>query len=299
MEILKNKFLLFAGIIAIIAVILWSLASAVLPQPFKIAFLDVGQGDSILIRTQEGKNVLIDGGPDKTVLYKLEKYLPWYDRSIDAMILTHPHADHLIGLIETMKRYKVERIISTGVVHTTPEYLEWLDLIKVKNIPTEVFKKGDRMAIGDGIDLIALSPERSMVGERVEDLNNSSLALLLQTSSEKILLMGDAEDPIEKQLMSDKRVNENLDLFSINIEDVDILKVGHQGSRNGTSKDFLKIVRPKYAVIFAGIDNRFGHPHLDTLKRLHDSGAKILRTDESGDIVFTITKNGLLRQGLY
>ena len=299
MEILKNKFLVFCGIIAVVAVILWSLATAVLPQPFKIAFLDVGQGDSILIRTGEGKNVLIDGGPDKTVLYKLEQYLPWYDRSIDAMILTHPHADHLIGLIETMKRYNVERIISTGVVHTTPEYLEWLNLIKTKNIPTEVFKKGDRMAIGDGIDLIALSPEKSMMGERVEDLNNSSLVLLLQTSSEKILLMGDAEDPIEKQLMSDERVNKNLDLFSINIEEVDILKVGHQGSRNGTSKDFLKIVRPKYAVIFAGIDNRFGHPHLDTLKRLHDSGAKIMRTDEDGDIVFMITKNGLLRQGLY
>src|SRR3989338_3445862 len=166
MEILKNKFLVFGGIFAIFAVILWSLVSAVSPQPFKIAFLDVGQGDSILIRTREGKNVLIDGGPDKTVLYKLEKYLPWYDRNIDAMILTHPHADHLIGLIETMKRYKVERIVSTGVVHTTPEYLEWLNLIKAKKIPTEPFKKGDRMAIGDRIDLIALSPERSMAGEQ-------------------------------------------------------------------------------------------------------------------------------------
>ena len=120
MEIMKNKFLILGGIAIIAAIISWNVALVIFPQPFKIAFLDVGQGDSILIRTREGKNVLIDGGPDKTILYKLEKYLPWYDRNIDAMILTHPHADHLIGLIETANLDKVERIVSTGVIHTTP-----------------------------------------------------------------------------------------------------------------------------------------------------------------------------------
>lgn len=298
MEILKNKFLVIGGIFVLAAVILWSLASAVLPQPFKIVFLDVGQGDSILIRTGEGKNVLIDGGPDKTVLYKLEKYLPWYDRTIDAMILTHPHADHLIGLIEAAKRYEVKRIISTGIVHTTPEYLEWLDLIKAKNISAEPFKKGDRIAIDDDVNLTALSPEKSLVGERVEDLNNSSLALLLQTPNEKILLMGDAGEPIEKQLIrsyssvgrsSEKRVNPG----SSDIENIIILKTGHHGSNSATGSEFLQIVKPKYAIISAGIDNRFGHPHLDTLKHLHDSGAEILRTDERGDIVFIGTKDGL------
>ena len=285
MEILKNKFLVFGGIFAIFAVILWSLASAVLPQPFKIAFLDVGQGDSILIRTREGKNVLIDGGPDKIVLYKLEKYLPWYDRNIDAMILTHPHADHLIGLIETAKRYDVKRIISTGVVHTTPEYLEWLNLIKEKKIPAESFKKGDRLMLDNGISLTALWPEILLVGERVDDLNNSSLAILLQTPNEKILLMGDAQEEIEKQILKNNRPL---------IENADILKIGHHGSRFATGAEFLKAVKPKFAVISAGINNQFGHPHLDTLKRLHDSGAEILRTDEKGDIVFIETKDGLL-----
>ena len=287
MEILKNKFLVFGGIFAIFAVILWSLASAVLPQPFKIAFLDVGQGDSILIRTREGKNVLIDGGPDKTVLYKLDKYLPWYDRTIDAMILTHPHADHLIGLIETAKRYDVKRIISTGVVHTTPEYLEWLSLIKEKKIPAESFKKDDRLMFDNGISLTALWPEISLVGERVEDLNNSSLVFLLQTANDKILLMGDAGELIEKRIINDQSAK-NL------ISGIDALKIGHHGSNSATGLEFLQIVRPKYAIISASIDNHFGHPHLDTLKRLHESGAKILRTDEDGDIVFTITKDGLL-----
>src|SRR3989338_3662202 len=244
MEILKNKFLVFGGIFAIFAVILWSLVSAVSPQPFKIAFLDVGQGDSILIRTREGKNVLIDGGPDKTVLYKLEKYLPWYDRNIDAMILTHPHADHLIGLIETMKRYKVERIISTGVVHTTPEYLEWLNLIKEKKIPVEPFKKGDRLLLDNGISLTALWPEISLVGERVDDLNNSSLALLLQTPNEKIILMGDAQEPVEERIIKDqewKDITKNIFIF----------KTGHHGSNSASSAEFLKIVKPKYAIISA------------------------------------------------
>ncbi|TAN57693.1 MBL fold metallo-hydrolase [Patescibacteria group bacterium] len=303
MEILKNKFLVFGGIFAIFSVILWSFVSVILPQPFKIAFLDVGQGDSILIRTREGKNVLIDGGPDKSVLYKLEKHLPWYDRTIDAMILTHPHADHLIGLIETAKRYDVKRIISTGVVHTTPEYLEWLNLIKEKKIPAEPFKKGDRLMLDNGISMTALWPEGSLVGERVDDLNNSSLALLLQTPNEKILLMGDAQEEIEKNLIqnyssikrsSEKRVNAG----NLDIENITILKTGHHGSRFATSSEFLNAVKSKYAVISAGANNQFGHPHLDALKRLHDSGAKILRTDESGDIIFTITKNGLLRQRL-
>lgn len=288
MEILKNKFLIFAGIIAIIAVILWSLASAVLPQPFRIAFLDVGQGDSILIRTGDGKNVLIDGGPDKTVLYKLEKYLPWYDRTIDAMILTHPHADHLIGLIEVAKRYKVKRIISTGVVHTTPEYLEWLNLIKEKKISAESFKKDDRLMLDDGISLAALWPEKSMIGERVEDLNNSSLVLLLQTANEKIILMGDAQEEIEKQILKNNRTM---------IGNADILKIGHHGSRFATSAEFLEAVKPKHAVISSGENNSFGHPHLDALKRLHDSGAEILRTDEKGDIVFIEVKSALRLQG--
>lgn len=286
----KNQILIFSAISVVIVVVLWSLASAILPQPFKIAFLDVGQGDSILIRTQEGKNVLIDGGPDKTVLYKLEKYLPWYDRTIDAMILTHPHADHLIGLIETAKRYEVKRIISTGIVHTTPEYLEWLDLIKAKKIPAEPFKKGDRIAIDDDVNLTALSPEKSLVGERVEDLNNSSLVLLLQVSSEKILLMGDAQKEIEKQILKNDR--------SL-VESADILKTGHHGSRFATSAEFLRAVKPKYAIISDGKNNRFGHPHLEALRRLHESGANILRTDENGDIVFIQVKNELLLQRIY
>src|SRR3989338_1747283 len=287
MEILKNKFLVFGGIFAIFAVILWSLASAVLPQPFKISFLDDGQGDSILNRTREGKNVLIDGGPDKTILYKLEKYLPWYDRNIDAMILTHPHADHLIGLIETAKRYKVERIVSTGVIHTTPEYLEWLNLIKEKKIPAEPFKKGDRLMLDNGISLTALWPEISLVGERVDDLNNSSLALLLQTPNEKILLMGDAGEPVEERIIKDQEWKDI-------IKNIFILKTGHHGSNSASSAEFLKIVKPKYAIISASINNHFGHPHLDTLKRLHESDAKILRTDEDGDIFFIESEIGLL-----
>lgn len=280
----KKLKLIIVGSAIVGIVVLRSLTSLVLPQPFKIAFLDVGQGDSILIRTENGQNILIDGGPDKTVLYKLEKYLPWYDRTIDAVILTHPHADHLIGLIEVMKRYKVDRVISTGIVHTTPEYLEWLNLIKEKKIPAESFKKGDKLTLDNGASLTSLWPEVSSVGKRVEDINNTSLVLLLQTPDAKILLMGDAEEPIEESL-----IKEQLDL----IKGVNILKVGHQGSRNGTSEEFLKAAKPKFAVIFAGINNRFGHPHLETLKRLHDSGAQILRTDERGDVVFVENKRAL------
>ncbi len=243
----------------------------------------MGQGDAILVRTQGGQNVLIDGGPDRSIVYKLEKALPWYDRTVDIMILTHPHADHVTGLIEVAKRYHVGRVISTGMAHTTPEYLEWLDLLKKKKQTAAVFQEGDTITLDHDAKLTALAPPKSMDLEHVKDLNDTSLVFLLETPRTKILLTGDAQELIEKNILAS---------HAALLQNIDVLKVGHHGSRNATTKDFLDTVKPRYAVISAGRKNHFGHPHLETLARLRAAGAEIFRTDQSGDIVFTENKQG-------
>src|SRR3989344_2938520 len=106
----RNQLLFFAGFISLLGFLLWSAVSAIIPHALQIFFFDVGQGDGILVRTVNGQNVLIDGGPDRSIVYKLEKALPWYDRTIDVVILTHPHADHVAGLIEVAKRYNIGRV---------------------------------------------------------------------------------------------------------------------------------------------------------------------------------------------
>lgn len=275
--------LLMAVIVATASFLLWSLVSVLTMHAFRVHFFDVGQGDAILVRTEGGQNILIDGGPDRSIVYKLEKVLPWYDRTIDVMVLTHPHADHVAGLIEVAKRYHVARVVSTGMAHTTPEYLAWLDLLKKKKLAAASFKEGDTLMLDHRAKLTALAPPKNMNLGQVKDLNDTSLVLFVETPNIKILLTGDAQELIEKDMLA---THEDF------LQHVDVLKVGHHGSRNATTKDFLDIVKPRYAIISAGAKNQFGHPHLETLARLRAAGADIFRTDESGDIILTENKTG-------
>jgi len=234
---------------------------------------DVGQGDAILIRTPAKQNILIDGGPDNSVVYKLGKYLPFYDRSIDLMILTHPHADHLIGLIEVLKRYKVKNILAVGVDCQQAEYLVWLDLIKEKNINVLIANQPEIFYFSGGIKLIILYPDKSFFNQPVENFNNVSIVAKLIYGQTEIMLTGDFEN---EEIL----VNKNLDLAA------DILKVGHHGSNTANSPLFLRAVSPDWAVISCGEDNKFNHPHGDTVNSLLNLPSDILRTDQSGDVIF-------------
>jgi competence protein ComEC len=238
----------------------------------KLVFFDVGQGDSSLIITPDGEDILVDGGPDNKVVQKLGEYLPYSDRKIEYIILTHPHADHLTGLLEVLKRYEVGKIIMTRVVHTTNDYQEFLRLIKEKNIPVLIIDKQQGLAIG-GINLDFLEPEKSFFEARPDNLNNSSIVFKLDFVSTTALYTGDFEN------------EEDLLLYSLTTLAANVLKVGHHGSTNANDEDFIKAVDPEFAIISVGKDNKFGHPHYRTLHYLQETGAEIFRTDESGDVV--------------
>ena len=238
----------------------------------KFYVFDVGQGDAILIQTPEHYNILIDGGPDNAVVYKLGEYLSFYDRDIDLMILSHPHADHMVGLIEVIKRYKVKKILTTGVEYYSPDYLAWLDKISEKNIPVEIVDHLGRIPLGGEVELEILFPGESFLGREIKNVNNASIVVKLIYASATIMLTGDFED--EESLL-----NKNLDLSA------DILKVGHHGSDTANSLEFLKAVSPSKAIISCGLDNKFDHPHPETIHNLDGLGVEILRTDSEGDII--------------
>ncbi|OGH85743.1 MAG: hypothetical protein A2294_03705 [Candidatus Magasanikbacteria bacterium RIFOXYB2_FULL_38_10] len=263
----------------------FSLPPSLSKSVLRVIYFDVGQGDSALIMTPENQTILVDGGSDDKVLSRLGTYLPLGQKKIDVMILTHPHADHLDGLVEVLKRYEVGRIYYTGVLQTTGTFLEWLKMIKEQKITLNLVKTKEDVKVG-GVkldflypirDLSALGPadlnKPELKSLALSNLNNTSIVFKLIFGRTSFLFMGDAEVPVEKELFA-----QDADVQA------DVLKIGHHGSNSSTNEEFLKAVNPKYAIISVGKNNDFGHPHLRTLRRLERHGVEILRTDEMGSV---------------
>jgi competence protein ComEC len=236
-----------------------------------VAFLDVGQGDSVFIRPSSGQNILIDGGPDSKVLHELPNHMKWWDRTIDLMILTHPHDDHLVGFIEVAKRYKVKKAIYFGVAGDSPVYEAWKNILIEKNIPIMIADDPQMIFLDDDCYL------KIIPGAMRSDLNNSSLVSLLDCENVRFLFTGDIEKKAE-------------DVFLTLGEDLsaDVVKAAHHGSDTSSSEAFLDMIQPKYAVISAGRENKFGHPSLRVLSRFERRGVAIFRTDEDGSILFQV-----------
>ncbi|OGD60964.1 hypothetical protein A3A71_03630 [Candidatus Berkelbacteria bacterium RIFCSPLOWO2_01_FULL_50_28] len=242
----------------------------------KLWFFDVGQGDSILLDTADHHQILIDGGWGSKVLSELSKALPINDKEIDLVISTHNDADHLGGINEVLKHYKVDRIWLNGAKHSTKMYEKFIALIAKKKIPTTVVTAGKTVKFGD-LEGIAISPLTSFAGIMPQNQNDGSIVTFWQYGSSTILLTADAEAPLETQLVARGLVRQ-----------VDILKVAHHGSKNGSSEDFLRAVKAKIAVIQVGKNNRYGHPAPSVMTRLKKLLPKILRTDTDGTIRFDI-----------
>lgn len=251
-------------------------------ERLEVDFLDVGQGDGIYIRTPDDVDVLIDGGPDKNVLTELSKVMPFWDREIDVMILTHPHSDHVTGLVEVLRRYKVKQIYYTGVLHTASDYLAWLKEIKDQKIPLYIIDGYKEVALGEKAKMEFLFSGESLVNKKVENLNNTSIVTRLLYGETKFLFTGDLESEMDPQILDSGH-----DLSS------DVLKVAHHGSKTASSEEFLQTVNSKIAIIQSGLDNDFGHPHLITLERLKRRGIEILRNDELGTIRVYSDRNNI------
>lgn len=240
-------------------------------QFLEVVFLDIGQGDSIFIKTPDNHQILIDGGPDSVILEKLGKEMSFWDRTIDLIILTHPEHDHIAGLIEVLKRYKIENILWTGILRETAEYKEWVKLIENEDSNIKIAEAGQKI-ITPNLFFEILYPFESLEGQNIKNTNNTSIVARLIFNNNSFLFTGDAYKSIERKL-----IKENIHL------DSDILKVGHHGSKTSTSKELLEAVSPQIAVISAGRDNKYGHPNEEVLEILNDYGIKVLRTDEIGD----------------
>ncbi len=239
----------------------------------EVHFIDVGQGDSILIRSDEAI-LLIDAGTASSK-YELEAYLRSYGiNRIDCLILTHPHSDHIGGAAQIISSFKIGSIL-TGIYDTDSRYQdEMLEAAEENGIETVEPILGADYSVGD-ISFKVLSPD---IGVAYSEMNNNSIAIRLSWGDTEFLFTGDAEAMAERDILEE---------FYDELES-DVLKLGHHGSSTSTSEDFLEAVDPEWVVISCGKDNEYGHPHYETLRRLEDFGISddhILRTDKLGSII--------------
>ncbi len=249
-------------------------------RTLSVHVLDVGQGDSILITSPTGRRVLIDGGPDGALLQaRLAEHLPWWSRRIDAIILTHPSADHIIGLTETVRRFRVGMVIDPQLESGTRYGTLWEQALREHPDMRAVYaERGTMLNLGGGAMLEILHPPAPRPFDTAEEHDDNSVVARVTYGAVSFLLAADIYAPAEGYLLeTDAPLRAT------------VLKVAHQGSRYASTPEFLRAVSPKVAVISAGEGNRFGHPHPETLTRLAElpSPPVILRTDQQGTVTLT------------
>lgn len=272
------------GVLFFADIFAWWLVYDLSQDKLEVVFFDVGQGDAIFIETPKNQQILIDGGPSSAVLEKLAKEMPFWDRTIDLIVLTHPEQDHITGLLDVLKRYQIKNILWTGVVRDTAEYKEWVDLIKKEKANIIIAKSGEKISFFEKLSFLVLNPFDDWRGKELKDSNPTSIVLKLAFGETSFLFTGDITKSIEKELVLGPAEHKAQ-------LDSDVLKVGHHGSKTSSSDDFIKQVSPEIAVIPAGKNNSYGHPHQQTLDTLAKYGIKIFRTDIDGDI--KIISNGV------
>ncbi len=196
-------------------------------KKLEVDFLDVGQGDAILIKAPDGQNILIDGGPNSRVVERLSAVLMPWDKKIDLMILTHPHDDHVSGLVNVIERFEVGRILYTGVSHDSPNYIAWLAAVKKKKIPMTIIDRPRTIGLGENCEMEILYPVESFLDKTVENLNNTSIVVRLVYNETSFLFTGDAEENVEKELLEYQKTPQNAEYSDGG---------GEQGSRTPSDK---------------------------------------------------------------
>ena len=269
----------------------------------RMVVCDVGQGDAILI-TKGSNQVLIDGGPStEKILACLGEQMPFFDRTIELIVLTNTDFDHMNGLASVVERYEVIQFVTADGVHDSDALTKMIDKLSEYEVEVRAVERGDMILVGAGerggelrfrvlwppdtmaeyvavlSDEISLVKREQILGASAKrgDLNERSVVLLLLEDNKRVLLTGDVGDQAEAELLK-----------LGNLPDIDYLKVGHHGSRYASTLEFLQAIKPEWAVISVGEGNRYGHPTEETLTRLQKVGAEIHRTDEEGTIVLEL-----------
>lgn len=242
------------------------------------AMLDIGQGDALFIQGPTGVQALVDAGPNTgAVLRALPRVMPWWDRTIDLAVETHPDADHMGGMLDVFERYKVGAFITPGIIkhNTTTDALD--KDVDAERAKIYVARRGMVIDLGGGAHLEILYPNTDVSGWESRSNDGSIVAQLVYGSS-TVLLTGDAGFETEEKLIA---LGEPLES--------NILKVGHHGSKTSTSQELIQAVRPGLALISVGAKNMYGHPTEEVLERLQKAGVPVMRTDQDGTIVCTLT----------
>ncbi|MEJ2739275.1 MAG: DNA internalization-related competence protein ComEC/Rec2 [Dehalococcoidia bacterium] len=262
----------------ITTILIWTAAINVPDDKLHVSVLDIGQGDAILIQTPDRQDILIDGGPDPQKLsLEMSKKLPFWDRTIELVILTQPQSDHLAGLMEIVQDYEVLQIMETPLTSDSSLYAQWRSLIEDKNIPYTCVSSDHIIELGNNIYMELLNPPVPLFQDTSDDINNNSLVVRLQYNEVSFLLTADIHNEAEYYLLSNRAGLKST-----------VLKVAHHGSNTSSSTGFIATVDPEIAVVSAGRDNRFNHPHPDTMERLIDivGTDRCYLTSTSGTIEF-------------
>ncbi len=254
--------------------VLWSIP---LPQGLTVSFLDIGQGDSVLIQGPTGAKLLVDGGPDSSVLREVGSVLPFWDKEINAVLATHPDQDHIGGLPDILRRYEVRYVFEPGIQNTTRA---WNSFVNATNDELKsgaehiVLRSGIRLLLGGGAYADVLYPDHDV--SHIKETNAGSIVLRVVYGKTAFMLTGDLPSKEEQELYL--KYGYGLDS--------DVLKAGHHGSRTSSSADFVQSVSPAYVVFSRGCDNTYGHPHQEVVRLFASLGVSMLDTCTSGRVTF-------------
>lgn len=239
----------------------------------EVAFLNVGQGDAIYITTPDGHQLLIDGGATAAVLSELAKHRSFFDRSLDMVLATHYDTDHIGGLVDVLKRFKVDWIIESGSSSDTPAASAYKEAVLLEQAKVIKAQAGQNIKLGEHVVLRVLSPQGDTTNW---DSNTASAVVQVIYGDIEFMLTGDAPSSIEDYLVQK---------YGSSLES-EILKLGHHGSNTSTSELFLQAVKPDFAVVSAAKDNRYGHPHQAVVNRVLQNNINLLNTADGEPVVF-------------
>ena len=261
----KHKFVIIG--LSFLAIGIWSVSFRLPDSKLHVKVLSVGQGDSIFIRTPSGYKILVDGGPDDKVLPLLGEELPFYDKSLDLVVATHPQADHIGGLVDVVKRYNVKNIWTSYSESQTQVYSQWRQVLGENNLKTTSVFAGDKMIFPDGLELSVVWPRGK---SSYTDSNTTAVVIQIDYKEFEGLLSSDADQQVQP--------------YESGVSDIEFLKVPHHGSKTALKKEYLAKLSPQISVISAGEKNRYGHPNKLLLDMLQNAGTKVFRTDQQGSV---------------
>jgi len=269
----------------LLAILASATAASMPDSKLHVSFLDVGQGDAILVQTPAHQDILIDGGPSpKAIALELSRQMPFWDRTIDLVVLTHAHSDHVTGLIEVLERYEVKQILVPGMDSDSPVYNEWLNTIRDKNIATLEARAGQEIYLGEETTLRVIAPASILLTGTGSDIDDNGTVMELAMGEVSFLLTADIRQEAEYELLNRRAIRH-----------ATVLKAAHHGSDTSTSDEFLAVASPQLTVISVGAGNRFSHPGDEVIGRLREYQGEdnILCTSEHGTIEFTTDGNRL------